>query len=804
MADKLQRNKKLLGAVFLALILSLAITTPVTAAPPEDRYEDQRFVEVGESIKKNERAIARYQTYLKNKPDASNANYIRQLITDLENKNKALSGEEASLRQSTARRYEAYEENAGECSWTKNWDNCLYKLVANLGSLTASITSKLMSLTNELLNLSINISVNKFSTFANSPGIVAGWTVLRDMANIGFIFILLYAGIGMMLQLVGDAKKLVVNVIIVALLINFSAVFTRVIIDVSNVLANQIYTQAGAKYKTASGAPDITKVLVESVNPARYVATAKKSNIEQTIISTFGSTILYLITSFVFLAAALMFIVRTIRLLILIVLSPIAFFFYILPGTKKHTDKWWGTLIADSFFAPAFLLMMLISIQMVAAGKVLLQGEGEQLIFFALVIGMMLASIIVAKSFGSSAATTGLKWAKKAMGKSTGALMGGGAGYIARHTIGRGANALAESEGMAKLAARGGMAGWMGRLAMRGGSAVAKSSFDIRASKTAKAVGLTKSLGGKAQKGGYAGTLEAETKREKAVLAKIEGKLGKEAADQYAATLLERPGAGQRAKTVGGIATGAAIGTAIMPGLGTLAGATGGAIIGGIWRWKRNAKANATRKAAEYARKADEAKLAGDTKTAEAYQSKADRQKQKAEKLPLRKPTAPIHYQELHEDRTGMKEKALTAEITEMEGKTREEFVAGRDGNEVRTLNEDIGGMERQIRTTESHARQSGQDMSNEVENLNKIRENKRQQLKSAQNTLSTKLEEKLKEVAKNQKLAREKLQRGKGDRAKRDEETKMKKKLQDVIDEISKGKEPEVKSEKKSGEEEK
>ena len=69
-----------------------------------------------------------------------------------------------------------------------------------------------------------------------------GWKSTRDLANMFFIFILLFIAIATILQLSSyGAKALLAKLIIFALLINFSLFITRVIIDSGNITAMFFY-----------------------------------------------------------------------------------------------------------------------------------------------------------------------------------------------------------------------------------------------------------------------------------------------------------------------------------------------------------------------------------------------------------------------------------------------------------------------------------------------------------------------------------------------------------------------------------
>src|SRR3989344_9659875 len=78
----------------------------------------------------------------------------------------------------------------------------------------------------------------------NDVFVTKAWGAVRDIANIFFIIALLYIAIKTILNLGNsNSKKLLTYVIIVALVINFSLFFTKVVIDASNVIAKIFYHQ---------------------------------------------------------------------------------------------------------------------------------------------------------------------------------------------------------------------------------------------------------------------------------------------------------------------------------------------------------------------------------------------------------------------------------------------------------------------------------------------------------------------------------------------------------------------------------
>lgn len=101
-----------------------------------------------------------------------------------------------------------------------------------------------------------------FLTWAANPNLVggvasntfvqAGWTVVRDFANLFFILIVVAIGIATALRVKQyEVRKTLPRLIIVAILINFSPVICGAVIDAANIITNFFFT-AGAGDSTTS------------------------------------------------------------------------------------------------------------------------------------------------------------------------------------------------------------------------------------------------------------------------------------------------------------------------------------------------------------------------------------------------------------------------------------------------------------------------------------------------------------------------------------------------------------------------
>ena len=384
------------------------------------------------------------------------------------------------------------------------------------------ISSLLTYLAGALLNLSVQYSVVEMKTnLAKAGSIDLAWTTIRDIANMGFIFILLYAAIRTILGIGSDTKKLIVNVIVVAILINFSLFFTKLVIDISNVLAVTFYDAIapGALTNEAQGMFGDTGIADSLMQPLRLPSLWKTdiSGLDGSKLLTIGvmGTIVTLIAAFVFFAVAIMFIIRFVVLVFVLILSPIAFMAFVLPQLKKYGDQWTDALIGQAFFAPIYFLLTWIVI-MVSRG--LLTGGGDMataltgtigangqaqapttdslgiLVNFIIMIVLLIASLIIAKDWASKTPGGVGKLTSWAMGAAGGATMGM-AGRFGRNVIGSRAAEMANDEQLKKRAAEGSL---RARLQLATARKASTSSFDVRGT------GLGGSLdAGKAQKGGF-------------------------------------------------------------------------------------------------------------------------------------------------------------------------------------------------------------------------------------------------------------------------------------------------------------
>lgn len=410
--------------------------------------------------------------------------------------------------------------------------------------LVLKFVALLTGLAGIILNGVVYLTVVKVSeNYANIPAINKAWEIIRDVANMGFIFVLLYAAIQTILGIGGDVKKLIVNIIVVAILINFSLFFTKLVIDASNILAIMFYDAIAPEALSATGwlQTGLSNAIMDHLSLQSLYKLSASEQITTAGMITVGmmGSIMLLIAAFIFFAVAIMLIIRYVILIFVLILSPIAFVSFVLPQLKKYRDQWWNALSGQAFFAPIYFMLTWVTlyvlggvmssfrtaigaplasdtvgalngIQLDANGIVIPNaGTFSMFVNFVVIIVFLITSLIIAKEWANKAGPGVAGLTKWAMGAAGGATLGM-AGRFGRNTFGRFGATVGDSERLKDQAAKGGIGGMAARLALATGRKTGRASFDVRGTPLGGQIGA-----GQAQKGGFAQVLKDRNKKEK-------------------------------------------------------------------------------------------------------------------------------------------------------------------------------------------------------------------------------------------------------------------------------------------------
>lgn len=212
------------------------------------------------------------------------------------------------------------------------------------------------------------LTVRELEVNNQSSTLYQAWNVMRGIANAAFIIaflIIIYSQVSSLGISNYGIKKLAPRLIIAALIVNLSFYICAIGIDLSNALG----------YSLKQFFDDLYSSLI-TTGTADNEGIASSASIVQAVIS--GGTLLIgggiavggsllaaaplllplLLTVFVALLVALVvFAVRQALIIILVIIAPLAFVCYLLPGTEKWFEKWRSTFFTMLFFFPAFAVV---------------------------------------------------------------------------------------------------------------------------------------------------------------------------------------------------------------------------------------------------------------------------------------------------------------------------------------------------------------------------------------------------------------------------------------------------------------
>lgn len=203
--------------------------------------------------------------------------------------------------------------------------------------------------------------------------IYPGWVIIRNISNIFFIVALLWVGLRTLLQLDDAAKSrsFIIQLILMALLVNFSLVIGQSIVGIADTVQSQFLPEGTKVVETLGHKLMVDPIITfrggsDSLTDVsgRFDKDALASDLPKAIILL----ILAIAAFFAFVALIAFMVVRLAALWILYMLSPLAFVGRILPQTEKIADKWWTEFTKYAFAVPimAFFLNItaLMAVQM--------------------------------------------------------------------------------------------------------------------------------------------------------------------------------------------------------------------------------------------------------------------------------------------------------------------------------------------------------------------------------------------------------------------------------------------------------
>lgn len=207
------------------------------------------------------------------------------------------------------------------------------------------------------------------NTMFKMPAIYTLWQMVRDFFNLFFILTLLFIAFATIFQIDSfNYKKTLGKLLLMALLVNFSFPIARFVVDIANV-PMYFFMESMFKDKSAAKAQDVANVAFGTSNLEAAIF-GKDWKGYASIDGDWGLTvkiIIGIIFMFLFgvslLVLAILFLIRSLALVILVIFSSVGFAGMVIPGFRSYASKWWDNLLKYAFFGPAAMLMMLVSIK---------------------------------------------------------------------------------------------------------------------------------------------------------------------------------------------------------------------------------------------------------------------------------------------------------------------------------------------------------------------------------------------------------------------------------------------------------
>jgi len=259
---------------------------------------------------------------------------------------------------------------------------------------------------------------------------ISGWGAIRDFSNMFIVLGFVVVGIATALRLREyEAKKLLMPLIVVALLINFSGLFCGLVIDASSIMTKSLIT-AGGISTTPGGGMGMQYYQMIKQSSDKLLETTTPANDRDTNLKFLSATIeisfMFLIVAATFVYMGIIFIIRYAMLAFLFILSPLAFVCKVFPisAAQKIWNDWWQNFLKWAFigvggsFALWIASTMMQSLVTAHANKLEVTEMIVVLIF--LVIGF---KITTRQSAGVASAVMGV--ATGAAGFAAGAIVGG-------------------------------------------------------------------------------------------------------------------------------------------------------------------------------------------------------------------------------------------------------------------------------------------------------------------------------------------------------------------------------------------
>ena len=303
---------------------------------------------------------------------------------------KDLAGNNASEEEDGANgEMAACFQNAGALGWM------ICPLIYTLRDAAQGIFSGFIE---PLLRVHDSI-IGELSKNDNTSTMYQAWSTFRNIGNILFVIALLFVIFSQVTGIGIDnygIKRILPKLIVTAIIVNFSYIICGLLVDLSNIIGDSIKNifesvkfTAGDKPSDGLGPAGIITAIVAAIGGGAAVFAGGAAGLS---IIAGGGLLTILVPILTFLASAviagffamLMLGVRQALVIIMIVISPIAFVLYAIPNTNPLFKKWFTLFRGLLMLYPVYCFMVGAGYM---ASKLIINGSNE--FYLQLVAGLI-------------------------------------------------------------------------------------------------------------------------------------------------------------------------------------------------------------------------------------------------------------------------------------------------------------------------------------------------------------------------------------------------------------------------------
>ncbi len=214
------------------------------------------------------------------------------------------------------------------------------------------------------------------------------WGVVRDFVNMFYLLVLIFLAITTILRVNKFSdKKLFFNVIVSAILVNFSLPITLVVIDFSNMLMD-FFAQA------ITGTLHGQEIGAFFLEHSHYAESVSLTDLIKSGAASMAQFVIEVAMAVMLFFTAISLLVRLVAYWVLIILSPLAFFSIALPGSGSF-QEWKDKLLNYSFYGPIMLFFIWIALLLLAELGVVLSQSGQPDSFITFIVSYIVVMYLL-------------------------------------------------------------------------------------------------------------------------------------------------------------------------------------------------------------------------------------------------------------------------------------------------------------------------------------------------------------------------------------------------------------------------